>query len=279
MITIVGKSNAALTMICDAISSQGSNGVSRELIIFNNLNIPKLFSYSNFKFSETDKLTQNGAFFLGAVMPETKKTLVKLFPRYYSALFNESADLSEALKHGDSLIVDSLASIAGGVLIGNYVTVYANSSIAHHSTLGDYVTICPNVAVCGEVKIGEGTFIGAGSVIKNGISIGKNCVIGCGSVVLNDVADGKTVYGNPAQIKTTNNLKREPSKDINGNHLPFDESKAYLVKLLSGVHIRRDGWKGREFIVDEHEDGEYFRWKEKLFVIFKRSDVEIIEKI
>lgn len=276
MSTIIGKSNAALIMICDALASQNPY---QDISIVNNLDIKGDFVYKKFRIKET-KLKGSPPYYLGAVMPETKRKLVEMFPYEYFTLINKSAFIAWGHEHiGVGTIIDSLVSIAGGVTLGKFVTIYANSSIAHHSTLGDYVTICPNVSVCGEVEIGEGTFIGAGSVIKNGIIIGKNCVIGCGSVVLNDVADGKTVYGNPAQIKTTNNLKREPSKDINGNHLPFDESKAYLVKLLSGVHIRRDGWKGREFIVDEHEDGEYFRWKEKLFVIFKRSDVEIIEKI
>lgn len=191
--TIIGKSKAAIAMILDALPL----GVF-EIKIYNNLDIPGTIIADKVIVRET-KILNDFHYWLGGVMPETKRKLVELFNLPYQKLINSSAIISAQATIGEGTIIDGLVFISSRAQLGKYVTVYSASTIAHDSVLGDYVTICPNVAVCGEVTIGEGTFVGAGSVIKNGVQIGKNCVVGAGSVVLHDVQDGKTIYGNPAK--------------------------------------------------------------------------------
>lgn len=191
--TIIGKSRAALTLIFDAAFSQED----AELQIFNNLDLPEPFYYNGIRIPETKEISGRD-FILGAVMPQTKRALVELFPFKYKTLKNRFAFVEDTNRMGSGCVIDANATICGNSMLGNYVTIYCNSSVNHDCEIGDYVTICPGVTICGDVKIGQGAFIGAGSVIKNGIVIGNNCVIGCGSVVVKDIEEGKTVYGNPA---------------------------------------------------------------------------------
>lgn len=191
--TIIGKSKAALALILDAFSSQGNS--SEIVYIFNNLNIHFDVSYPGLIIIETGT-PQGNKCVLGAVMPETKETIFKAFPKCnYRTLINSKAFVSNNSQVSAGSLIDANASISSGVKIGNFVTVYSGSSIQHDSTLGDFVTVCPNVSICGDVKIGNSTFIGAGTTIKNGIKIGAGVTIGCGSVVIGDVPDFKTVYG------------------------------------------------------------------------------------
>lgn len=200
---IIGKSPAALSMIFDAISSHRLK-LSHEIILVNNLAIPGQVVYKDYEIQQVTTLEgiaiqQNDVFFLGAVMPDTKKALVTIFPLEYNKGTNRWVSVQNWDAVGNGTFVDAHVSVSASAIIGKYVTLYCNSSVNHDCKISDYVTICPNVAVCGNVNIGEGSFIGAGSVIKNDVTIGRGCVIGCGSVVIKDVADGLTVYGNPAK--------------------------------------------------------------------------------
>lgn len=195
--TIIGKSKAALAMICDALHS---NDMLRNVYIYNNLKIEGECHYGARIIHET-KTLDSSYYLLGAVMPKTKQSLVNEFKLRYQSIQHKSAFVSTSAKIGDGSIIDSNASVAANVFIGKCVTLYANSSIAHDCVLHDFVTVCPGASVCGDVRIGEGTFVGAGSVIKNGIIIGDNCVIGCGAVVIEDIPNNAVVYGNPAKRK------------------------------------------------------------------------------
>lgn len=194
---VIGKSQAALAMIFDALASNES--YSRKVLIFNNMNIEGEVIFNETVIPETTVIGSDFEFVLGAVMPETKKILIGKYPIVNKTILNSTATISKNSKIGTGSMIDALVSISSGARLGKFVTVYSNSSIAHDCKIEDFVTICPNVAICGGVTIGEGSFIGAGSVIKNGVTIGENCVIGCGSVVIKDVRDGQTIYGNPAK--------------------------------------------------------------------------------
>lgn len=203
---IIGKSLAALTLICDAARS---HVIRQNIKIINNLSIETEFTFPNFEITEAESLASEDLskitygdeiLLLGAVMPDTKRKLVALFPHEYDTFYNKNRSINNYENISEGCLIDSMVSISSNALLGKYVTVYCNSSINHNCEIGDFVTLCPNVTVCGDVKIGEGTLIGAGAVIKNGITIGKNSVVGCGSVVIRDVPDNTTVYGNPARL-------------------------------------------------------------------------------
>lgn len=197
---VIGKSSAALAMICDAISSWHRHHIYY-LEVYNNLNLPGTFKYKDFYIREITELKRFDSVVLGAVLPETKKKIFETFKDLeitFEGAFNATSFVSKNAHVSGSCLIDSHASIASGAVLDSFVTIYSNVTIAHDAELEKFVTVCPNTAICGNVKIGEASFIGAGSVIKQDVSIGKNCVIGAGSVVLRDVDDGETVYGNPA---------------------------------------------------------------------------------
>lgn len=195
--TIIGKSKAALTMICDAIQSQN---MDLEFELVNNLNLPDDFHFNGFKITEVNE-PKDIIYILGGVTPETKKKLYELFPLPYHSLINSRSVISKHSKIGAGTLVDAAVSVAGGAIIGNFVTLYSNCTLSHDSIVGDFSTICPGVVLSGNVKVGKGTFIGSNSVITPDITIGNNCIIGTGSVVMRNILDGETVYGNPARPK------------------------------------------------------------------------------
>lgn len=195
--TIIGKSKAALTMICDAIQSQN---MDLEFYLVNNMDIKDEFHFNGFKITEV-KEPNDIIYILGGVTPGTKKILYELFPLNYSSLINSNSFISKYCKIGKGSMIDAHVSVSGGAIIGKFVTLYSNCTLSHDSVIGDFSTICPGVVLSGNVKIGEGTFVGSNSVIKPDIKIGNNCTIGTGSVVMRDILDGETVYGNPARPK------------------------------------------------------------------------------
>lgn len=198
MITVIGKSKAAMSMITDALASR-EPVITNKIQLVNNLGLEGEIKIKGFFIEE---VTEHNKFsisnIMGAVMPDTKKTLYGLFRFPYDTLINYNAFVSNNAKIGKGSLIDMGAIVCSGVETGIFTTLYS-CNVNHHSKLGDYVTICPGAIICGSVKVGKGTFIGAGAVIKNDVTIGDNCFIGAGAIVLKDVKDGQTVYGNPAK--------------------------------------------------------------------------------
>lgn len=197
---IVGRSEAAIIMIMDAIySTQG------DVKVFNNLNLlfAKPYKIRGTVIDEVTEFSYDESMYaIGVGTPKAKMFIAEKYfeditDERLPVIINYSSFVSNEAKFGKGCIIDALVSIAAHATLGKFVTVNANSSIAHHCNIGDFVTICPNAVIAGNVTIGEGTFIGAGAIIRDGITIGKNCVIGMGSVVLKDVPDNTTGYGNP----------------------------------------------------------------------------------
>ena len=54
--------------------------------------------------------------------------------------------------------------------------------------------------LAGGVKVGNGVSIHPRATIAKGVKIGDGATIGIGSVVLKDVPAGASVFGNPARI-------------------------------------------------------------------------------
>lgn len=198
MITVLGRSEATLTMITDNLES---SKWFAEIKIINNLKRSTTTQYINdrFDYSEEYELkTKEGYFILGATKPENKLEIYNFFnvPNdYFINVIHRSSQISSTARLGKGLIINSLVSIAAHTRFGNHVTLNSNCSIGSHCRIGSFSTLASGCNLGGSVKIGENTTIGMDTSIRDGVTIGSNCVIGMGSVVLGDVPDGTKIYG------------------------------------------------------------------------------------
>ena len=198
MITVLGRSEATLTMITDNLES---SKWFTEIKIINNLKRTTTTQYINdrFEYSEAYELdSKEGYFIIGAAKPENKLAIYDFFnlPHdYFINIIHRSSQISSTVRLGKGLIINSLVSVAAHVKIGNHVTINRNCSVGHHSRIGSFTSLNPGCNIGGNVKIGEGTMIGMGTNIRDGVTIGNNCIIGMGSTVLGNVPDNTKIYG------------------------------------------------------------------------------------
>jgi sugar O-acyltransferase (sialic acid O-acetyltransferase NeuD family) len=201
-LTILGKSDATITMILDNLESK-KNFPYIEII--NNLNQNIILPISNPKFlidikNETDEVDN---FFLGVFKSSSKVLTIQNFNipfEKYINIIHKTSSISLSTKLGYGCLINSLVSIAAHSTIGNFVSVNRNSSIGHHTILNDFVTVNPGVNIAGNVNIGEKTIVGMGSNIIDGITIGKNVIIGAGSLVTKNIPNNVVAYGSPCKI-------------------------------------------------------------------------------
>lgn len=108
---------------------------------------------------------------------------------------------------------------AGGVKIGDFVTIQGNSHVAratftgftriddrsaldanvhvaHDCHIKEMVKITACAEISGRVIVEEGAYLGPNCTISNGLTIGKNARISLGAVVIKDVEESQTVSGN-----------------------------------------------------------------------------------
>lgn len=203
-LTLLGKSDAAITMIMDNLESLG---LFPHLEIVNNLHIPieHTFNHPKFTWNIVDEVTDKiGHFFLGVANSYTKLKLVKEMKEDINHLnfiniIHKTACISSTAKLGKGLLINNLATIGGHAQIGDFVNISNRATVNHHTVLEDFVSINPGANIAGNVHIGEGTLIGIGATVSNGITIGKNSIIGAGAVVVRDIPDGVIAYGNPCK--------------------------------------------------------------------------------
>ena len=201
-LTILGKSDAVITMIMDDLESNHNFPV---IEIINNLSLPVENSFINPKFITLLKpeIESYQDCFLGVNKSHNKKKLFEVFNiniNNFINIIHKTSSISNTTTLGKGCLINSLVSVAAHTKIGNFVSLNRNSSVGHHTILENYVTIQPGANVCGFVTIGEGTLIGVGTNIIDGIKIGKNSIIGAGSVVTKDIPDNVIAYGNPCKI-------------------------------------------------------------------------------
>lgn len=201
-LTILGKSDAAITMILDNLES---NNQFPKINVINNLKLPIYQEYENNKFEIEffENLTNFTNLILGVFKPNSKSTIFAsytLSPNNFLSIIHSSSQISNTSVIGNGSLINSLVSIAAHTKLGKFVSVNRNSSIGHHTNIYDFVTINPGVNIAGNVVIGEKTLIGMGANIIDGIKIGSNTVIGAGSVVTKDIPDNVVAYGNPCKI-------------------------------------------------------------------------------
>ena len=201
-LTILGKSDAVITMITDNLESDNNFPV---IEIINNLNLPIEHSFINPKFITLLKpeLESYQDCFLGVNKSHNKKKVFEAFNiniNNFINIIHKTSSISKTTTLGKGCLINSLVSVAAHTKVGDFVSLNRNSSVGHHTIIENYVTIQPGANVCGFVSIGEGTLIGVGSHVIDGIKIGKNSIIGAGSVVTKDIPDNVIAYGNPCKI-------------------------------------------------------------------------------
>lgn len=198
MITVLGRSEATLTMITDNLES---SKWFTEIKIINNYKRNTTTQYINdrFDYSEEYELkVKEGYFIIGATKPENKLEIYNFFgvsDDQFINVIHRSSTISSTARLGKGMIINSLVSIAAHARFGNHVTINTNCSIGNHCRIGSFSTLGPGCNIGGSVKIGENTSIGMGVNIRDGVSIGSNCIIGMGSVVLGDIPDDTKIYG------------------------------------------------------------------------------------
>ena len=201
-LTILGKSDAVITMITDNLEYDNNFPV---IEIINNLNLPIEHSFINPKFITLLKpeLESYQDCFLGVNKSHNKKKVFEAFNiniNNFINIIHKTSSISKTTTLGKGCLINSLVSVAAHTKVGDFVSLNRNSSVGHHTIIENYVTIQPGTNVCGFVSIGEGTLIGVGSNVIDGIKIGKNSIIGAGSVVTKDIPDNVIAYGNPCKI-------------------------------------------------------------------------------
>lgn len=202
---LLGKSDAAISMISNIISS---NGICCFIEIINNLNleIKYPFEINGIEYHITTELkpyNDDDHFFLGVSYPSSKENIFNFFKipvSNFTTLIHKTSSLSPNTKIGYGCLINSLVSIDAYTEVGDFVTLNRNSSIGHHTIINDFVTINPGSNIAGHVNIGRNTTIGMGSNIINNITIGENVVIGAGSVVTKNIPNNVVAYGNPCKI-------------------------------------------------------------------------------
>lgn len=205
-LTILGKSDATITMILDNLESRNNFPL---IEIVNNLNQDVIHPISNPNFlidivNETDEIENC---FLGVFKSSSKVLTIQNFDIPFDKFINiihKTSSISSSTELGYGCLINSIVSIAAHSTLGNFVSVNRNSSIGHHTVLNDFVTINPGVNIAGNVNIGEKTIVGMGANIIDGITIGKNVVIGAGSLVTKNIPDNVVAYGSPCKIIRTN---------------------------------------------------------------------------
>lgn len=201
-LTILGKSDATITMILDNLESRNDFPL---IEIINNLNQDVIHPISNpnFLIDIKNEIDEFEHCFLGVNKNINKFLVFNNFNiplEKFINIIHHSSTISSTTKIGKGCLINSLVSIAAHSKLGNFVSVNRNSSIGHHTLINDFVTINPGVNIAGFVTIGQKSLIGMGVNIIDGIKIGSNSIIGAGSVVTKDIPDNVVAYGSPCKI-------------------------------------------------------------------------------
>lgn len=123
-----------------------------------------------------------------------------LAPDRFATLVHPSASVSARARLGRGTCVNFGASVGGGVVIGDHVTLGPGCIVGHDAAIEDCAVVAPGAVISGGVHLGRSCYIGARAAIRQRLRIGEKSLIGMGAVVVREVLAGATVVGNPARL-------------------------------------------------------------------------------
>ena len=156
----------------------------------------------------------NAKFILGIASykdPTTRKRIIaKLqLPRHaYATIIHPSAQISPRTDIGVGTAILHQCIVSCSTKIGDHVLICQGTFIAHDDIIEDHVVFSGNVTLSGGVCIRDSAYIGARACVAPAVEVGAASIVGIGSVAISDVRAGSTVFGSPARIINTGELRR-----------------------------------------------------------------------
>jgi acetyltransferase-like isoleucine patch superfamily enzyme len=96
---------------------------------------------------------------------------------------------------------DVLVDLAGGVELGDRVTVSMRSILLTHFNAGESESAQARaLRGAGSIRVRNDAYIGAAAIVLPDVTIGEGAIIGAGAVVTRDVVPGAVVAGVPARL-------------------------------------------------------------------------------
>jgi sugar O-acyltransferase (sialic acid O-acetyltransferase NeuD family) len=127
----------------------------------------------------------------------------------FATLVHPAASVSPRARLGCGVCAHFGVNVAGGVIVGDHVSIYPGCIVGHDAVIEDYVIVAPGAVISGFVHIERGSYIGARAVIRQHLQVGSQALVGMGAVVVRDVPAEVRVVGNPA--RTLASRSRLPS--------------------------------------------------------------------
>lgn len=90
--------------------------------------------------------------------------------------------------------------VGAAARLGDSVIVNTAASVDHECDLGNGVHVAPGATLAGCVTVGDRSLVGPGAVVIPRIRVGSDTIIGAGAVVTRDLPDGVVAYGAPARV-------------------------------------------------------------------------------
>lgn len=117
----------------------------------------------------------------------------------FATLTHPCSSVSTRAVLGRGVVVNAGVSIAGGVDIGDLVSLGPGCIIGHDSKIDSYSAIAAGAVISGAVHVERNCYVGSGAMIRQRLTVGQGALIGLGAVVIEDVSTMTTVVGNPAR--------------------------------------------------------------------------------
>jgi acetyltransferase-like isoleucine patch superfamily enzyme len=100
---------------------------------------------------------------------------------------------------GEGVIICAGSIVTVNVKFEPFSMVNIGSVIAHESVIGAYGVVNQLANICGGVVLGKGVLVGSGARVLQYLTVGEDAAVGAGAVVTKDVEPGVTVVGIPAR--------------------------------------------------------------------------------